>query len=86
MRVLVLVPTYNESESIVKLLDRLAGARETLTSDGHESSMTIHRMALQSSSMGKAWIGLRFYAGPVSLDLALPISQALGGVLNEVST
>jgi len=36
MRVLVLVPTYNESESIVKLLDRLAGARETLTSDGHE--------------------------------------------------
>jgi len=36
MRVLVLVPTYNESESIVKLLDRLAGVRETLTSDGHE--------------------------------------------------
>ncbi|MFM8842248.1 MAG: polyprenol monophosphomannose synthase [Actinomycetota bacterium] len=36
MRVLVLVPTYNESESVVKLLDRLAGVRETLTSDGHE--------------------------------------------------
>lgn len=41
MRVLILVPTYNESASIVKLLDRVTGVRGDLLVAGHEVRLLV---------------------------------------------
>ncbi|CAB4566386.1 MAG: glycosyltransferase [Actinobacteria bacterium] len=41
MRILILVPTYNESASIVKLLDRVTGVRADLLGAGHEVRLLV---------------------------------------------
>jgi dolichol-phosphate mannosyltransferase len=41
MRILILVPTYNESASIVKLLDRVTGVRAALLGAGHEVRLLV---------------------------------------------
>ena len=41
MRILILVPTYNESASIVKLLDRVTGVRGDLLGAGHEVRLLV---------------------------------------------
>lgn len=41
MRILILVPTYNESVSIVKLLDRVTGVRADLLGAGHEVRLLV---------------------------------------------
>jgi len=41
MRILILVPTYNESASIVKLLDRVTGVRADLLGGGHEVRLLV---------------------------------------------
>lgn len=41
MRILILVPTYNESASIVKLLDRVTGVRGDLLVAGHEVRLLV---------------------------------------------
>lgn len=41
MRSLILVPTYNESASIVKLLDRVTGVRADLLGAGHEVRLLV---------------------------------------------
>lgn len=41
MRILILVPTYNESASIVKLLDRVTGVRADLIQAGHEVRLLV---------------------------------------------
>lgn len=41
MRILILVPTYNESASIVKLLDRVTGVRGDFLEAGHEVRLLV---------------------------------------------
>lgn len=41
MRILILVPTYNESASIVKLLDRVTGVRADFLGAGHEVRLLV---------------------------------------------
>jgi len=41
MRILILVPTYNESASIVKLLDRVTAVRGDLLEAGHEVRLLV---------------------------------------------
>jgi len=41
MKVLILVPTYNESETILKLLDRLVTVRDELNMDGYEVQLLV---------------------------------------------
>ncbi len=41
MRILILVPTYNESATIVKLLDRVTGVRADLIQAGHDVRLLV---------------------------------------------